>query len=269
MVGSRIASLWLGAGLLCAPAHGQAPPVAGDARPAGQGQAAVTKAVPPARLLELPAAYGPLKSAFLAAPRSPGRAVLLIGAMGADPGQYDHLTRPLQQKGYAVLTVQYPANIRRAGPDAGRIDVRRLTADGVPDLLRDLDAAVAFLDKEEGVDASKIAIIGSGLGATLATLMGAKDPRVAALVYVDPGKHCESSNHQESLRACSGKPSLLVAGAEKDFRTFFRESGLANYQMIEAMLPGEELPADRLTMQPRVVTELISWFLANYPPASS
>jgi hypothetical protein len=39
--------------------------------------------------------------------------------------------------------------------------------------------------------------------------------------------------------------------------------------MIEARLPGEELPADRLTMQPRVVTELISWLLANYPPASS
>jgi len=219
-----------------------------------------------------------------------GSAILLISAFGQKIEGLDPLAMALQKRGYAVLGVEYPGMIlkkKEGGPI--KLDPWRYGQQAVPGLMKDLSAAIRFLEDEPTASMSTLAVVGNGLGANLAAILGASDPRVTALAYIHPGKFCDPSSIQESLSASSRKPSLLVTGI-KDvvFKDFFRKAPAPEHMVIgsdtsqaapgdqarpeaagteAAAAAAQEEPADTLAIPH--LEDVLSWLVAHYPSTKS
>jgi alpha-beta hydrolase superfamily lysophospholipase len=130
---------------------------------------------------------------------------------GGSHGEWDDLAAKLQKKGYAVLSFdfrgfgdsksvsrdfwKYPHNqvlrgFRRSGKLAESIEQKDFPGYYYPNLINDIAAARAFLDRKNDtheVNTSNLILIGAGQGATLGALwMSAEMHRQKDLTPADP-----------------------------------------------------------------------------------
>ena len=115
-------------------------------------------------------------------------AVVLVHDYGATREQMLPLVRPLHEEGFVVLVVGLRGSDSKvpAGQTFG------LNESG------DVRAAVELLRRRPSVDARRIAIVGTGTGATAALLAARSDAGVAALVLDNPLRHSDDLMHRIS-----------------------------------------------------------------------
>ena len=181
----------------------------------------------PFRPVTLAANWGPLPARFRPSPKGKSPAVLIIGASGRSLEGMDPLARRLQALGYTVLSVQNPAGIiRKDGMGIPILDRRRISMDGIPDLVRDLHAALRFLKDAPEASPGPLAVVGEGLGVSLAAHLGAESDRVAVVAYVVPAKECDPFATRAALeKASERKPSLLITGIkDQTYRAWFEQA---------------------------------------------
>ncbi|MBI1951207.1 MAG: dienelactone hydrolase family protein [Acidobacteria bacterium] len=158
------------------------------------------------------------------AARAPAGGILLLHPLGSSRAACTPQAAALVARGFVVLSLDlrgHGGSVNEALPDArafsARLDENLDASD------RDVMAALAFLARQPRVDASRIGVVGAGLGALLAAravrdpgtdLPGVKaSPRPQALVLLSPWGRSEA--YRDLLAALDPRSVLLVAGSEE------------------------------------------------------
>jgi dienelactone hydrolase len=160
-----------------APAPSPATPRPGSATPS----TAVTPAAPIPAMLAVPDGarlattfYPSLQTGSPAGAKAPG--VLLLPMLGQSRADWDPFARALQQRGFAVLSV----DLRGQGESSGPVDWAKSPAD--------TQAVWQALIARPEVAADHSGIVGASIGANLALIIGAKNPNVATVIALSPGQ---------------------------------------------------------------------------------
>ena len=127
----------------------------------------------------------------LAADRRPGRkdgvVVVLAHGVGSSRGEWTRLAERLQAAGVGTLAVDLRGHHDSLKGPKGAGDYATFDATGEwPKAAEDLSAAARWL-KARGVGESRIAFGGASIGANLAALAAAKNPKAPFLLLFSPG----------------------------------------------------------------------------------
>jgi dienelactone hydrolase len=140
-------------------------------------------------------AYPPVQA------KAPG--LLLLHMFDSNRKAWHDLALTAQVKGYAALAI----DLRGHGQSGGERD---LTA-----MDQDVEAALAWLEQHEKIDAGRIAIVGASIGANLALRGGANHPQVKAVSLLSPGLDYRGLTTQDAVVQYGQRPLLIIA-AEDD-----------------------------------------------------
>ena len=142
--------------------------------------------------------------------------------------------------------------LTRAGIAVLRVDDRgvgKSTGDHAPsttlDEADDVQAEVAWLRTQPGIDPKRIALVGYSEGGLIAPIAASKDPSIAAIVTLaGPGVPGPELAHYQIEQAVIGDPSIAVADREKEIAK----------QLAEPLTPRERvfLALDPLEFAARV-----------------
>jgi len=148
-------------------------------------------------------------------PNSP--ALLLLHEWTANRHVYDDFAERFNKSGYAVLSIDgrgFGESNKKADGSEIKVDLEK----GIDPklLLIDANSAVEFLGKQEGVDASKIGIVGASYGSSVAIMYAADHANIAAVVLLSPGvNYFDNLPTVPAIKKYGDRPILLVA-AEDD-----------------------------------------------------
>jgi alpha-beta hydrolase superfamily lysophospholipase len=126
----------------------------------------------------------------------------------------------------------------------------------------DVTAAVAFLVNRPEVRAWAIGVAGASLGANLAAVAGAADPRVRSVALVSPSLDYRGIRIEAALRQFADRPALLVASlrdpyAARSARELATDApGVRELQWGETAGHGTQL----LAREPDLIRGLVEWF---------
>jgi dienelactone hydrolase len=126
----------------------------------------------------------------------------------------------------------------------------------------DVRSAVDFLAGSPGVRPGAIGLVGASLGANLAVLAAAGDPRVRSIVLVSPTLDYRGVRIETPLRQYGGRPALLVASLKdaysaRSVRELVKEApGVRETRWAETPAHGTVL----LAREPDLVQALVEWF---------
>jgi len=150
---------------------GDEPPAPATRSPAPSATRAATPAEPPARRVRFRASDGkPVKGVYRPTGAAPAAAVVLVNGLVGGADQWDAFVPYLHEAGFATLAYD-----GRGGVDAA-------------ELVKEVGGAVAFLRRRRDVDARRLGIVGSSVGASTAVLAmtGPDRRRVRAAVALSP-----------------------------------------------------------------------------------
>jgi dienelactone hydrolase len=145
-----------------------------------------------ARVVRLSAADDTgISAAFYAPITNPAPGIILVHDYGKTRDEWSTFIPGLQRAGFAVLAFDlrgHGESTRRLtaqGPKT--LDYHKFTPHDFQDMLLDIEATYDWLMTQPGVDQSRMAIVGAGLGANLAVRYGAFNDEVAAFLLLSPG----------------------------------------------------------------------------------
>ena len=141
--------------------------------------------------------------------------VLLPGA-GVDKKSELQFAKKLSQEGYAVLTIDQ-RGIGETGGDAPSFDEDfKSYANGDTPLqhliIADALASVGVLRNQNGVDGTKIALIGESLGGRIAIIAGAVDKGIKGVIGISTAGFHYASKDENSRFISSIDPDNYIAG---------------------------------------------------------
>jgi alpha-beta hydrolase superfamily lysophospholipase len=141
----------------------------------------------------------------LAASYYPGneKAVILVHMVGKDRHTWDSLAKRLNTMGFTVISFDLRGH---GSSDLNWMDFKD------PDfkmMTNDVKAAADYIYEKSDVDIERTYIVGASIGANLAAVYGATDPKVKALVMMSPGSIYHGVNPIDAVTAFN-KPILFV-----------------------------------------------------------
>lgn len=155
-----------------------------------------------------------IAGAFYEPSRGPAPVVILLHSLGRSRSQWSEFATALQRNGIAALAI----DLRGHGEST-----RRLVAGGALDLAFaqfkpsdyedmqfDVDAAVNWLSQHPGIDTSRIAIIGSSVGANVALRYATVNDDLAALMLFSPGITYKGLRADEAMKELRPMPVRIV-----------------------------------------------------------
>lgn len=148
-------------------------------------------------------------------------ALLLHGLGSRKERMADTIGDALVRQGVAALAVDLPMHGGRAGSSQQLVDSPRMIT-AWSDAIDEARIALRFLADHEGVDATRLGLIGYSLGSFLANVVAGEAPNVRALVLAASGDLPEGLPFESLVRAVvdplrairrtAGRPTLMVNG---------------------------------------------------------
>lgn len=146
-------------------------------------------------------------------------AVLLVHDAGGKRGDLDEIAQRLQQKGFAVLTIDLRGHGESVGHNVcqGKTwaeldnDAKQKTWSSA---MHDIKAAMQWLAAQPGIHKSNIALLGDRAGCTLAARQASKDENVRSLVLLDPPSALWGFDLSHEVQALAGVPTLIAVTKE-------------------------------------------------------
>jgi pimeloyl-ACP methyl ester carboxylesterase len=157
--------------------------------------------------------YAPVVVEPVAGEGAPG--VVLVHGLEGSRADWATLALELQVNGFAVLAV----DLRGHGASPGPADWGAAAGD--------VAAAWRHLSARPEVDRARTALVGAGLGANLALIVGANNPDIAAVAALSPGDDYQGLRPAGLLPNFGDRPVFLVASRDD----------APSYQAAQAMLP--------------------------------
>ncbi|MFA5161719.1 MAG: alpha/beta fold hydrolase [Elusimicrobiales bacterium] len=150
--------------------------------------------------------------------------VMLLHSIGRNKNDWKPLAAELARQGFGYIALDlrgHGASIKdpSGAPTAWR-NFRRAGTDNEFNLMtRDIEAAISFL-AAQGIDESRVALIGAGLGANLAVKFAAMHPQVAMTALLSPTLNASRDVLAVNPMRVYGSRPLLMLCAANDPRVF-------------------------------------------------
>ncbi len=184
------------------------------------------------------------------ASQRPAPAVVLVGTLGHARDDWQGIAQRLADARITTLAIDLPG----------------ATLPGDPGTLlmwgEEVRSAVSFLSGRTEARPTAIGVLGAALGASLAAVAAANDPRVRSLALVSPVSDYRGLRIDNALRQFGARPVYLVASRQDSYSArSVRElsknpPGLRQSQLAEAPASGIAL----LTREPDLVRLIVEWF---------
>jgi pimeloyl-ACP methyl ester carboxylesterase len=180
------------------------------------------------------------------------RGVVLVHGENADASEWDYFATKLESGGFHVLAIDLRGHGASTPPEA-------LDDEGWAAASQDVSASITWL---LGRGATKVSVVGAGIGANLAVVAAADAPEVDNLVLLSPGMNLHGVMPKTSLIAYGQRPVLLVASSEDAYATksaTFLESkavGPAYVEFLEDAGSGTRMLNRSVELEGTVVTWL-------------
>lgn len=162
-----------------------------------------------------------ISAAFYPPQTNPAPAVLLLHSLGKSRDEWASLAPLLQRVGFAVLTIDFRGHgestrrVTAQGPQS--VDFNSFTSRDYPALLLDVNVAFDWLADQPGVDARRIGIVGSSLGANLAVRYAAVNDEIAALLLLSPGLVYHEIRTDDVIGKTGSRPLRIVVSRDDPF----------------------------------------------------
>ncbi len=186
----------------------------------------------------------------------PAPAVLLLPMQTRTRDDWQPLAAKLVDAGFVVLAI----DLRGFGVPV--LDPRIDSAPLLADVAAGLDALASRPDLRPGA----IGLAGASIGANLAVLAAAADPRVRSLALLSPGLEYRGVRIEAPMKKYA-EPALIVASTKdayalRSMRELAHEApGLREQRGVEAAAHGTAL----LLREPDLATVLVDWFKRTLP----
>lgn len=187
---------------------------------------------------------------LMEASQRPAPAVVLVPMLGTSHDDWQAVAQQLAEANITSLAIDLPGSSLPA-------DAAALAA-----WHTDVRAAVEYLAGRSDVRPGSLGIAGASLGANLAVLAGAADPRVRSLALVSPSLDYRGVRIETAMRQYGARPALLIASvkdplAARTVRELTKEPpGPREARWAEAAAHGTAL----LHREPDLVRALADWF---------
>ncbi len=159
------------------------------------------------------------------------KTVLLLHDLGKNKEAFASFKKDLSQEGFGYLAL----DLRGHGQSIGQGEAYSFAKEGVDNeynkMTRDVEAAVAFLDKN-GVSAADIAVLGAGLGANVAAKSMSFSPDIGALALISPTTNNKDVLSIPAMRLYKG--DILIAAGAADKKSFLEASVIRNVAFLTA-----------------------------------
>jgi dienelactone hydrolase len=129
----------------------------------------------------------------------PSAAVVLVPMLGRPKDDWQAVAQRLADANITALAIDLPAEYLPADPKE---------AAAWP---RDVVAAVSYLASRGDVRPGAIGVAGASLGASVAVLAAAGDPRVRSVVLLSPSLDYRGVRIENAVRQLGGRPALFIA----------------------------------------------------------
>lgn len=197
-----------------------------------------------------------LEASYYSAARRPTPGVLLLHMGDADRHTWDDLAARLQQVGYAVLAV----DLRGHGATGGRENWALAQ--------QDTAAALAELAALPGVDASRLIVIGAGIGANLGINACADVAGCAAAALLSPGVDYLGITATGAVTRFGARPLLIIAsendGNNPADSVTLDALAVGPHQLL--IVPFSAHGTDLLRVQPDLIEQIAGWLAVTVPP---
>lgn len=169
--------------------------------------------------------------------------VILLHGAGSDRGVWSGCVASLHDAGFAVLA----PDLRGHG-DSATTETRQAAADGDPELFRrmqeDLRGAYDWLAQQPELDRARFALVGVGVGCSVALQYAAKDRSVDAIVGVSPVLNACGLDTAGDIGQITGRKILLLAAeTERDAPYTLQKRGRGIAVRVFAPAAAEPGPA--------------------------
>jgi dienelactone hydrolase len=180
----------------------------------------------------------------------PSAAVVLVPMLGRPKEDWTGVAERLAESRIASLAIDLPASSLPEDPAA------------LGSWHRDVRAALDYLVSRGDIRVDALGVAGASLGANLAVVAAAADPRVRSLALVSPSLDYRGVRIEAPLRQYGARPALLIASladpyAARSVRELARDApGVREPRWAEARAHGTAL----LAAEPDLVRALAEWF---------
>jgi dienelactone hydrolase len=188
-----------------------------------------------------------INALFTEAGERQGPAVVLVPMLGRPKDDWNALAQQLADAGISALAIDLPS----LSPPP----------DGFGRWHLDISAAISFLVSRPEIKPSSIGVLGASLGANLAAVEAASDPRVRALALISPSLDYRGVHIEVPFRNYGSRPALLAASlndpyAYRSVRALVAEASTHEVQWSEVKAHGTLLLDSDQVLAGRVV----DWF---------
>lgn len=139
--------------------------------------------------------------------------VILLHMLSRDRKSWTDFPNQLKEKGYSVLVIDLRGHGKSNNLDGKIINFKSFSESDFNNMVLDVAAARKFLQEQENISKSKLAIIGASIGANVA-LNYAAESTVDAVVLLSPGLDYRGVDTSQSIKKF--KNSLLIVASEED-----------------------------------------------------
>jgi len=187
---------------------------------------------------------------LMEAPRRPAPAVVLVPMLGRSKDDWQSVAQRLAEANISSLAIDLPG-ASLPGDAAALVSWHA-----------DVRAAIEHLSGRSDVREGAVGIAGASLGANLAVLAAAPDPRVRSLALVSPSLDYRGVRIETPMRQYGGRPALLIASlrdplSARTVRELTKNPpGPREARWADTMAHGLVL----LAHEPDLVRALVDWF---------
>ncbi len=185
--------------------------------------------------------------------KAPAPGVVLLPMGSRNRHDWDATAEALARAGIAALAIDFRPAYSAASGDAGNL----------MDLMRDAEAARAYLGARPEIAPGSIGLLGASLGANVAAIVAANDPSLRSLALLSASVDYRGLRIEQAWRKYGRRPALLVVSSEDPYSLrSARALVLAGDGQHELrVLSGAGHGTVMLVRQPDLIDALVDWFL--------
>ena len=191
-----------------------------------------------------------LNGFMIEASQRPSPAVVLVPMLGGTKEDWEPVAQRLAEANIAALAIDLRDTVLPEEPAS------------LPGWHQDVRAALTYLAARGDIRPDAMGVAGASLGANLAVLAAAADPRVRSLALVSPSLDYRGVRIEAPMRQYGARPALLIASlkdpyAARSVRELTNQPpGPRESRWAESRAHGLAL----LSTEPDLVRALVEWF---------
>ncbi len=195
------------------------------------------------------------------------RWALLLHMMPATKESYGPLMEALSSRGVSSLAIDFRGHGESVHGAHGPLDYKTFSHEEHQAKIRDVEAAVAYLEKHQGAATARIVLVGASIGANLALQYAAAHADVPGVVALSPGLNYRDIATMPLVQSLTRDRHLFLAGSSDD-----DISGPAVEKLAERSLAQTDVKlftdaghATRMfEKHPAFIDEIAAWVAARF-----